>query len=265
MITVKIFCSGSCLSVQDAQHFAATLYLLRQHGSKSAQQTALCALQDNRAVYPASSKVISHLTAVSEELPDVPLYFSLHDVCKTVKCTPPKAEVLRSALINAGQLALLKSNHTLHEWIHDQLLPAAEMSGLQCRHVQCNQALHSAVRCHIWHLRRDMQIIAMCLHVSNLSRFSCSNLTTFRIAIAVVACITMSDGLLAKSGLCSLRMQIERLSANKAWDPEGHPQMTWRYNSAVLPPQAAFAPACACFQAGCRPTSGPAAPHALKR
>ena len=48
--------------------------------------------------------MISHLTAVSEELVDVPLYFSLHDVCKTVKCTLPKADVLRSALINAGEL-----------------------------------------------------------------------------------------------------------------------------------------------------------------
>ena len=63
----------------------------------------LLELQDNRHLYPACNKVISHLTAVSEELVDVPLYFSLHDVCKTVKCTPPKADVLRSALINAGE------------------------------------------------------------------------------------------------------------------------------------------------------------------
>ena len=60
-------------------------------------------LQENKQHYPACNKVISHLTAVSEELVDVPLYFSLHDVCKTVKCTPPKADVLRSALINAGE------------------------------------------------------------------------------------------------------------------------------------------------------------------
>ena len=60
-------------------------------------------MQDNRHLYPASNKVISHLTAVSEELVDVPLYFSLHEVCKTVKCSPPKADVLRSALINAGE------------------------------------------------------------------------------------------------------------------------------------------------------------------
>ena len=69
-------------------------------------QSFFVPLQDNKAQYPAHNKVISHLTAVSEELVDVPLYFSLHDVCKTVKCTPPKAEVLRSALINAGTPSL---------------------------------------------------------------------------------------------------------------------------------------------------------------
>jgi len=63
-------------------------------------------LQANKELYPACNKVISHLTAVSEELVDVPLYFSLHDVCKTVKCTPPKADVLRSALINAGETSV---------------------------------------------------------------------------------------------------------------------------------------------------------------
>jgi tRNA (guanine26-N2/guanine27-N2)-dimethyltransferase len=44
----------------------------------------------------------SLLTAVSEELEDVPLYFSLHDVCKTIKTMPPRANVFRSALVNAG-------------------------------------------------------------------------------------------------------------------------------------------------------------------
>ena len=43
----------------------------------------------------------------------MPLYFSLHDVCKTVKCTPPKADVLRSALINAGE-SYSKQSHYRH-------------------------------------------------------------------------------------------------------------------------------------------------------
>ena len=44
---------------------------------------------------------------ISEELQDVPLYFSLHEVCKTVHCSPPRAEVFKSALLNAG----------VHRWL----------------------------------------------------------------------------------------------------------------------------------------------------
>ena len=42
------------------------------------------------------------LTQAADELPDAPLYYDLHDVCKTLKCQPPKMEAMRSALINAG-------------------------------------------------------------------------------------------------------------------------------------------------------------------
>ena len=61
-------------------------------------------LQENKQQYPAHAKVISHLSAVLEELPDVPLYVNLHDMCKTIKATAPKAETFRSAIINAGGL-----------------------------------------------------------------------------------------------------------------------------------------------------------------
>jgi tRNA (guanine26-N2/guanine27-N2)-dimethyltransferase len=46
--------------------------------------------------------VHSLLTTVSEELPDVPLYFNLHDTCKLLRTTAPRSEVFRSALVNAG-------------------------------------------------------------------------------------------------------------------------------------------------------------------
>lgn len=39
---------------------------------------------------------------VQEELPDVPLYYSLHDMCRTVKCQPCKRDQFMSAIINAG-------------------------------------------------------------------------------------------------------------------------------------------------------------------
>jgi tRNA (guanine26-N2/guanine27-N2)-dimethyltransferase len=42
------------------------------------------------------------LTQAADELPDAPLYYNLHDLCKTLKCTPPKTELFRSAIINAG-------------------------------------------------------------------------------------------------------------------------------------------------------------------
>lgn len=52
--------------------------------------------------YPAFDKVHSLLTAVSEELLDVPLFVSLHSLCATLKCTSPSAALFRSAVANAG-------------------------------------------------------------------------------------------------------------------------------------------------------------------
>lgn len=37
-----------------------------------------------------------------QELPDVPLFVSLHNLCATLKCTSPSAVIFRSAVINAG-------------------------------------------------------------------------------------------------------------------------------------------------------------------
>ncbi|MQL69096.1 hypothetical protein Taro_001423 [Colocasia esculenta] len=52
--------------------------------------------------YPAYDKISSVLTTISEELPDVPLFVSLHNLCATLKCTSPSAVMFRSAVINAG-------------------------------------------------------------------------------------------------------------------------------------------------------------------
>nr|GLL39138.1 probable tRNA (guanine(26)-N(2))-dimethyltransferase 1 [Ipomoea trifida] len=52
--------------------------------------------------YPAYDKICGVLTTISEELPDVPLFLSLHSLCATLKCTPPSAIIFRSAVINAG-------------------------------------------------------------------------------------------------------------------------------------------------------------------
>jgi len=55
-----------------------------------------------RDAFPAHDKVHALLTTVEEELPDVPLYESMHGLASTLKCTPPPAVLMRSALINAG-------------------------------------------------------------------------------------------------------------------------------------------------------------------
>ncbi|XP_078436582.1 tRNA (guanine(26)-N(2))-dimethyltransferase 2-like [Wolffia australiana] len=62
-------------------------------------------LTDVRATkerYPAYDKISAVLTTISEELPDVPLFLSLHNLCATLKCTSPSAVMFRSAVVNAG-------------------------------------------------------------------------------------------------------------------------------------------------------------------
>ncbi|XP_068656269.1 tRNA (guanine(26)-N(2))-dimethyltransferase 1-like [Aristolochia californica] len=52
--------------------------------------------------YPAYERISAVLTTVSEELIDVPLFLSLHNLCATLKCTSPSAVMFRSAVLNAG-------------------------------------------------------------------------------------------------------------------------------------------------------------------
>ncbi|XP_057820427.1 tRNA (guanine(26)-N(2))-dimethyltransferase 2 isoform X2 [Cryptomeria japonica] len=55
-----------------------------------------------KSCYPAYDRIYAIMTSVSEELLDVPLYLCLHNISGTLKCTSPKAVMLRSAIINAG-------------------------------------------------------------------------------------------------------------------------------------------------------------------
>jgi tRNA (guanine26-N2/guanine27-N2)-dimethyltransferase len=59
-------------------------------------------LRADAASFPGFDKVHALLAAVDEELPDVPLYESMHQIASVLKCTPPPAVLVRSALINAG-------------------------------------------------------------------------------------------------------------------------------------------------------------------
>ncbi|RID81301.1 hypothetical protein BRARA_A03891 [Brassica rapa] len=52
--------------------------------------------------YPAYDRIYAVLTTISEELVDVPLFLSLHNLCATLKCISPSAAMFRSAVINAN-------------------------------------------------------------------------------------------------------------------------------------------------------------------
>ncbi|KAJ0980151.1 hypothetical protein J5N97_008406 [Dioscorea zingiberensis] len=62
----------------------------------------LANVKATRERYPAYDRISAVLTTISEELPDVPLFVSLHNLCATLKCTSPSAVIFRSAVINAG-------------------------------------------------------------------------------------------------------------------------------------------------------------------
>lgn len=64
--------------------------------------TILADVKSLKACYPAYNRIFALLTTISEELPDVPLFVSLHNLCATLKCTSPSAVIFRSAVINAG-------------------------------------------------------------------------------------------------------------------------------------------------------------------
>ena len=60
-------------------------------------------MQADKSNFQAYSKVRGLLTSASEELPDVPLYYNLHTMCKTLRVTPPGNSTVRSAIVNAGE------------------------------------------------------------------------------------------------------------------------------------------------------------------
>ncbi|KAK7340684.1 hypothetical protein VNO77_21394 [Canavalia gladiata] len=62
----------------------------------------LAGVKSMKHSYPAYNRISAVLTTISEELPDVPLFLSLHSLGATLKCTSPSAVIFRSAVINAG-------------------------------------------------------------------------------------------------------------------------------------------------------------------
>ncbi|XP_044514381.1 tRNA (guanine(26)-N(2))-dimethyltransferase isoform X2 [Gracilinanus agilis] len=62
----------------------------------------LAAVSRNPGRFRTSARIRGVLSMVTEELPDVPLYYTLDQLSRTIHCNTPKLLQLRSALLHAG-------------------------------------------------------------------------------------------------------------------------------------------------------------------
>jgi tRNA G26 N,N-dimethylase Trm1 len=62
----------------------------------------VCKVQDNSGSYPSHVKLTGMLQCLNEELPDVPLYYTITGLAKTLKVETLKLDTLRNAVVNAG-------------------------------------------------------------------------------------------------------------------------------------------------------------------
>lgn len=68
----------------------------------SFDQCALLSHYNYTSLFWLDQCVNSWMIWCLQELPDMPLFLSLHNLCATLKCTSPSAVIFRSAVINAG-------------------------------------------------------------------------------------------------------------------------------------------------------------------
>eukprot|EP01050_Picozoa_sp_SAG11_P009834 SAG11_NODE_954_length_6397_cov_11.146237_2_plen_131_part_00 len=90
------------------------MLLLRVHGScrpiwngaihdvSFAKQALSHMDADGPRLYKSTKKLTGLITAISEELQDVPLFLALHGLSKTLRCTSMEMQVMRSAILNGG-------------------------------------------------------------------------------------------------------------------------------------------------------------------
>lgn len=64
----------------------------------------LTRVESYRGPYPPATRKRIHgmLTSVSEELPDIPLFYTLPDLCSTLHCNSPRMVDFQAAIMNAG-------------------------------------------------------------------------------------------------------------------------------------------------------------------
>lgn len=77
-------------------------WVLEALGRAEEQADADAEAKTGLAPLPTTERMVGLLTAVSEELVDVPLHYTLQDMAGTLHCTCPRVDDVKAALINAG-------------------------------------------------------------------------------------------------------------------------------------------------------------------
>ena len=119
------------------QHIADTL-LARVDLAREAQQqscTTTAAAEESTTTttthrIPTAERLAGMLTSISEELKDVPFYYSLPDLASTLQCTVPTHLEFKSALVNAGY----RVSHFHHDPSAFKTDAPNSVVGLYCYH-----------------------------------------------------------------------------------------------------------------------------------
>ncbi|XP_067666800.1 tRNA (guanine(26)-N(2))-dimethyltransferase-like isoform X1 [Haliotis asinina] len=101
-------------------------------------------VSSNQDLFNTSERILGMLSMMSEELEDVPLYYTLDEVCNVLHCTAPSIVQFRSAVLNAGYRASLthcaKNAHKtdapgkvvwdiMRAWVKDHPVKASRLQG----------------------------------------------------------------------------------------------------------------------------------------
>ncbi|MFH4982466.1 hypothetical protein AB6A40_009175 [Gnathostoma spinigerum] len=94
---------GKCTFCAQSVHIAGPIYSAPIHNFSFVKKL-LERLKNNKesTALKTQKRLIGVLSVVSEELPDVPLYYELDELCHVLKCPVPRLLAFHSSIFNAG-------------------------------------------------------------------------------------------------------------------------------------------------------------------
>ena len=95
-------CAQNCEHCNSRYHLGGPAWLPSLHNAEFVQELKAHVTSVGPELYFSQPKLLSLISAVEEELHDVPFFFSLHGIAKTLRAQAPNMVEMRSAVINAG-------------------------------------------------------------------------------------------------------------------------------------------------------------------